>query len=130
MFSVVIVFILGYEDGQGMLFDVLFYMVICIQVVSKLLLSVDMEVGYGDLVEEIIVNFRCFVQIGVVGVNFEDSRVINGVCQFDDVFDFICILRIVCDVLRSENYSLFLNIWIDIYLFGYVDVLQEMILWG
>ena len=38
---------LGYEDGQGMPFDELFYMVTRILAVSKLPLSVDMEAGMG-----------------------------------------------------------------------------------
>jgi 2-methylisocitrate lyase-like PEP mutase family enzyme len=43
---------LGYEDGQGMPFDELFYMVTRIRAVSNLPLSVDMEAGYGDSAEE------------------------------------------------------------------------------
>ncbi|MDU2379866.1 MAG: isocitrate lyase/phosphoenolpyruvate mutase family protein [Enterobacter cloacae] len=121
---------LGYEDGQGMPFDALFYMVTRIQAVSKLPLSVDMEAGYGDSAEEITANLRRLAQTGVAGVNLEDSRVINGVRQLDDASDFTCTLRTVCDALRSENHSLFLNIRTDTYLLGHVDALQETILRG
>lgn len=121
---------LGYEDGQGMPFDALFYMVTRIQAVSKLPLSVDMEAGYGDSAEEITANLRRLAQTGVAGVNLEDSRAINGVRQLDDAPDFTCTLRTVCDALRSENHGLFLNIRTDIYLLGHVDALQETILRG
>jgi 2-methylisocitrate lyase-like PEP mutase family enzyme len=121
---------LGYEDGQGMPFDELFYMVTRILAVSKLPLSVDMEAGYGDSAEEIAANLRRLAETGVAGVNLEDSRVINGVRQLDDASDFSRILSTVCDALRSENCRLFLNIRTDTYLLGHKDALQETILRG
>lgn len=121
---------LGYEDGQEMPFDELLYMVTRIQALSNLPLSVDMEAGYGDTAEEIITNLRRLAQTGVSGVNLEDSRVINGVRQLDDVSDFSRNLRAVCNALRSENYNLFLNIRTDTYLLGHEDALQETILRG
>ena len=101
-----------------------------VSAVSKLPLSVDMEAGYGDSAEEITANLRRLAQTGVAGVNLEDSRVINGVRQLDDAPDFTCTLRTVCDALRSENHSLFLNIRTDTYLLGHVDALQETLLRG
>ena len=101
---------LGYEDGQGMPFNELFYIVTRIRAVSNLPLSVDMEAGYGDSAEEIVSNLRRLAQTGVSGVNLEDSRVINGRRQLDDVSDFSRNLKTVCNALRSENCSLFLNI--------------------
>lgn len=121
---------LGYEDGQGMPFDELFYIVTRIRAVSNLPLSVDMEAGYGDSAEVIAANLRRLAQTGVAGVNLEDSRVINGMRQLDDALDFSCTLKTVCDVLRSENHSLFLNIRTDTYLLGHEDALQETILRG
>lgn len=121
---------LGYEDGQGMPFDELFYMVTRIQAVSSLPLSVDVEAGYGDSAEEIADNIRRLAQTGVSGVNLEDSRVINGGRQLDDVSDFSRNLRTICTALRSENYSLFLNIRTDTYLLKYENALQETILRG
>ena len=38
---------LGYEDGEEMSFDELFYVVSRIKTVSELPLSVDLEAGYG-----------------------------------------------------------------------------------
>lgn len=80
---------LGYEDGQGMPFDELFYMVTRIQAVSNLPVSVDMEAGYGDSVEEIVANFRRLAETGVAGVNLEDSRVINGVRLITNIDDWM-----------------------------------------
>lgn len=108
--SAAIASMLGYEDGQGMPFDALFYVVTRIRAVSSLPLSVDMEAGYGDSAEEIVANLRRLAQTGVAGVNLEDSRVINDKRQLDDISDFSRNLRTVCNALRSENCSLFLNI--------------------
>lgn len=69
-------------------FDALFYVVTRIRAVSSLPLSVDMEAGYGDSAEEIVANLRRLAQTGVAGVNLEDSRVINGKRQLDDISDF------------------------------------------
>ncbi|EII2511220.1 isocitrate lyase/phosphoenolpyruvate mutase family protein [Salmonella enterica] len=121
---------LGYEDGQGIPFEELFYMVTRIRAVSNLPLSVDMEAGYGDSAEEIITHLMHLAETGVSGVNLEDSRIIKGVRQLDDVSEFSRNLRAVCDALRSENYRLFLNIRTDTYLLGHKGALQETILRG
>lgn len=121
---------LGYEDGQGMPVDELFYMVSRIRAVSNLPLSVDMEAGYGDSAEEVATNLRRLAHAGISGVNLEDSKIIDGVRQLDDVSHFCRILSTVCNTLRSENYSLFLNIRTDTYLLGYENALQETILRG
>ncbi|WP_256937297.1 isocitrate lyase/phosphoenolpyruvate mutase family protein, partial [Enterobacter chuandaensis] len=91
--SAAIASMLGYEDGQGMPFNELFYVVTRIRAVSSLPLSVDMEAGYGDSAEEIVTHLRRLAQTGVSGVNLEDSRVINGERQLGDVSDFSCNLR-------------------------------------
>lgn len=121
---------LGYEDGQGMPFDELFFIVTRIRAVSSLPLSVDMEAGYGDSAEEIIANLKRLAQIGVSGVNLEDSRVINGVRHLDDVYEFSRNLRTVCDALICEGYSLFLNVRTDTYLLGHERALQETLFRG
>ncbi|MBX4775111.1 isocitrate lyase/phosphoenolpyruvate mutase family protein [Klebsiella sp. CVUAS 10191.3] len=121
---------LGYEDGQRMPFDELFYMITRIRTVSNLPLSVDMEAGYGDSAEEIATNLRRLAQTGVSGVNLEDSRIINGGRQLDDVTDFSRNLRKICTKLKSENYNLFLNIRTDTYLLGHEGALRETIFRG
>lgn len=121
---------LGYEDGQGMPFDELFFVVTRIRAVCDLPLSVDMEAGYGDSAEEITANLKRLAQTGVSGVNLEDSRVINRVRQLDDVSEFSRNLKTVCNALRSEGYNLFLNVRTDTYLLGHERALQETLLRG
>ena len=86
---------LGYEDDQRMPFEELFYLVTRIRKVITLPLSVDMEAGYGDSVEEITTNLKRLAHIGVSGVNLEDSRIINHVRQLDDASEFSSTLRAI-----------------------------------
>ena len=54
--SAAIAAMLGYEDGEEMSFDELFYVVSRIKTVSELPLSVDLEAGYGATTSHIIDN--------------------------------------------------------------------------
>ncbi|VTO25205.1 carboxyvinyl-carboxyphosphonate phosphorylmutase [Klebsiella pneumoniae] len=58
---------LGYEDGEEMSFDELFYVVSRIKTVSELPLSVDLEAGYGATTSHIIDNIRRLAHLGVSG---------------------------------------------------------------
>lgn len=121
---------LGYEDDQRMPFEELFYLVSRIRKVITLPLSVDMEAGYGDSVEEITTNLKRLAHIGVSGVNLEDSRIINHVRQLDDASEFSSTLRAICSGLKSENYDLFVNVRTDTYLLAHENALQETLIRG
>lgn len=121
---------LGYEDGEVMSFDELFYFVTRIKSVSNLPLSVDVEAGFGGTSEEITTHLKRLVQLGVVGINLEDSRVINGVRQLDDALAFTRTLKEIRKTLNVENHQLFLNIRTDTYLLKHEQALQETLLRG
>lgn len=74
--SAAIAAMLGYEDGEEMSFDELFYVVSRIKTVSELPLSVDLEAGYGATTSHIIDNIRRLAHLGVSGINLEDSHVV------------------------------------------------------
>lgn len=71
--SAAIAAMLGYEDGEEMSFDELFYVVSRIKTVSELPLSVDLEAGYGATTSLIIDNIRRLAHLGVSGIN---SRIV------------------------------------------------------
>lgn len=119
--SAAIAAMLGYEDGEGMRFDELLYIVTRIRAVTNLPLSVDIEAGYGERAEEIISNIRRLAALGVVGVNIEDSHVTDGVRQLDDVGEFAGRL----ELLRQACPDLFLNIRTDTFLLNTEDALRE-----
>ncbi|MEI7178313.1 isocitrate lyase/phosphoenolpyruvate mutase family protein [Pectobacterium carotovorum] len=128
--SAAIAAMLGYEDGEAMPFDELFYVVTRIKSATHLPLSVDVEAGFGRTASEIATNLKRLVQLGVVGVNLEDSRVVKGVRQLDDAMAFASMLKEIRNMLVMESDQLFLNIRTDTFLLGHHQALQETLLRG
>lgn len=123
--SAAIAAMLGYEDGEAMSFEELLYIVTRIRSVSPLPLSVDVEAGFGSHAAEITEHLTRLARTGVVGINLEDSRVINGVRQLDDALAFAGTLKAIRTRLNAENVQLFLNIRTDTYLLHHEHALQE-----
>lgn len=126
--SAAIAAMLGYDDGEAMSFEELFYIVSRIRSVSNLPLSVDIESGFGRTTEEILTHLKRLARLGVVGINLEDSRVVNGVRQLDDSAVFTRKLKEIHNMLVSENCDLFLNIRTDTYLLNHEHALHETLL--
>ncbi|MFJ5481611.1 isocitrate lyase/PEP mutase family protein [Pectobacterium actinidiae] len=128
--SAAIAAMLGYEDGEALSFDELLYIVTRIMSVTHLPLSVDVEAGFGRTASEITDNLKRLVQLGVVGVNLEDSSVVKGVRQLDDAMVFASLLKEIRNTLDMESDQLFLNIRTDAFLLGHHQALQETLLRG
>lgn len=119
--SAAIAAMFGYNDGEGMSFDELLFIVTRIRAVTNLPLSVDVEAGYGRTTDEIINNIHHLVALGVVGINLEDSHVIDGVRQLDDAGEFAGRLQ----QLSQACPGLFLNVRTDTFLLNLEDALSE-----
>jgi 2-methylisocitrate lyase-like PEP mutase family enzyme len=65
---------LGYEDGEKIPFSELLYIVQRIKASTNIPLSVDLERGYTNNLNELIENVRRLVDIGVAGINLEDAQ--------------------------------------------------------
>ncbi|WP_333849665.1 isocitrate lyase/PEP mutase family protein [Leclercia sp.] len=128
--SAAIAAMLGYEDGEAMSFEELLYIVTRIGSVSDLPLSVDIEAGFGSNAQEIVEHLKRLAQTGVVGINLEDSKVVNGVRQLDDALAFSRQLNEIRTRLNAEDRRLFLNIRTDTYLLNHEHALQETLLRG
>ncbi|ASV55325.1 carboxyvinyl-carboxyphosphonate phosphorylmutase [Lelliottia jeotgali] len=124
--SAAIAAMLGYADGEGMSFDELFYIVSRIKSATGLPLSVDIEAGFGESAKEIAGNLKRLSTLGIVGVNLEDSRVVNGVRQLDDASVFAEKLK----AIRGELTDMFINVRSDPYLVGHGQALQETLTRG
>ena len=98
--SAAIAAMLGYEDGEEMSFDELFYVVSRIKTVSELPLSVDLEAGYGATTSHIIDNIRRLAHLGVSGINLEDSHVVDSTRRLDDAERFAVKLQ---EITRAED---------------------------
>ncbi len=124
--SAAIASLLGYEDGEGMHFDELLFIVTRIKAVTTLPLSVDLEAGYGNTTSRIIENIRCLAQAGVIGINLEDSHVVNGVRSLDDAHAFADRLQEITEACPG----MFINVRTDTFLLNVEDTLEQTIYRG
>ena len=106
---------LGYEDGEEISFSELKFMIEQIAKASSLPLTVDLESGYGDGPEEIADNIKVLTELGVVGINIEDSKV-NETRELVDPETFCELLVEVRKILEEENIDLFINVRVDTYI--------------
>lgn len=107
---------LGYEDGEQMPFSDYLFVVKRIVSTVRVPLTVDMEMGYGKTKEEIHTNLRRLVELGVAGINIEDSAIHNGARSLRDAGEFAKLIQYLKGKLESEKAELFINLRCDTYL--------------
>lgn len=125
--SAAIATMLGYEDGRGISFDELLYIVERISKSIELPLSVDMEEGYGANPDEIYENILALINCGVVGINLEDSGIRDGKRTLTDTKEFSQSLHSISSILKSVRKEVFINIRTDTYLLDINNALEETI---
>ncbi len=116
--SAAIASMLGYTDGEGVIFPELLQIVSRVRAVCDLPLSVDIEAGYGTAPESIVENLAKLAVLGVVGVNIEDSIVIQGHRSLINAEDFATKLLKIKAVLSEMGVEQFINIRTDTFLLG------------
>lgn len=65
---------MGYEDGEQMPFDELLHIVRRFTANVNIPVSVDIERGYTNELNELTVNIQKLIDVGVVGINLEDAQ--------------------------------------------------------
>lgn len=121
---------LGYEDGEQMAFDELFYVVKSILRSISVPLTVDIEAGYGngEGFENTVKNILHLAEAGVVGVNIEDSIVDNKMNRsIVDAYEFSQTLKCIKNDLQNKGCDIFLNIRTDSFLMGLDNPLKSSI---
>jgi 2-methylisocitrate lyase-like PEP mutase family enzyme len=116
---------LGYEDGEQISFEEYFYVIERIVKSVSIPLSVDLESGYGNKVEKVVDNISRLSEIGIIGINLEDSFVINGVRKLLDKEVFYEKLNAVISGLKEKGIEIFINIRTDTFLLGSENALSE-----
>lgn len=117
---------LGYKDGEELSFDELAYIVDRIMKTVSIPLTVDLEAGYSRNPDQIVVHIKRLEQMGVVGINMEDSivtekRTILSTDKFSKT------LGKVCTQLAQQKINLFLNVRTDSFLLGLSDPVEQTI---
>lgn len=120
----------GYADGDGISFAELRHLVVRLRACCSLPLTVDMEYGYGDSHHQIIENLLDLAELGVTGVNLEDSRVQQGKRVLQDSAEFASLLNAIRQRIADEKCSLFINARTDTFLLGVDNALPETLARG
>ncbi|RXM53341.1 MULTISPECIES: isocitrate lyase/phosphoenolpyruvate mutase family protein [unclassified Chryseobacterium] len=116
---------LGYEDGEQMSFEEYFYIIKRIKASVSIPLSVDLEGGYGNTPEIVVSNIIKLLEIGVAGINIEDTYVIEGERQLLDREFFFEKLSDILTMLKEKRSEIFINIRTDPFLLGMENALEE-----
>lgn len=116
---------LGYQDGQVMSFEEYAFVVKRIVKTTSLPVSVDLESGYGKTSDEIAQNILHLYDIGVVGINIEDSSIKDGKRTIADADHFTGILEEVVNLVNDTEHRVFINLRSDTFLLGMNDPLNE-----
>lgn len=116
---------LGYDDGESMPFEE--YIIIIKRIVARvdLPVTVDMEMGYGKTKEAIYGNLKKLIDVGVVGINLEDSLVTNGTRTPGKAETFAATISYLKEQLYADSKSLFINVRSDTYLLKTPDARSE-----
>ncbi|PZR29802.1 MAG: isocitrate lyase/phosphoenolpyruvate mutase family protein [Citrobacter freundii] len=109
---------LGYTDGENMRFEEYLFIIERIIKATSLPLSVDLETGYGDTPAAIAENIKHLSELGVVGVNIEDSVITNGNRRIVDLASFAAKISEVVQLVKTSGIDIFINLRSDVFLLG------------
>ena len=123
--SAAIAAMLGYEDGEQMAFSELLYVVQRIKAGCSLPLTVDIEAGYSQSPQVVASHIKALADLGVVGINIEDSRVDDGQRSLQTASAFADRLRAIRAALDASQMAIFINVRTDTFLLGVEDSLNE-----
>jgi 2-methylisocitrate lyase-like PEP mutase family enzyme len=116
---------LGYEDGEGMPFSDYLFVIRRILASVKIPVTIDLEMGYGKNNAEIFDNIQQLVELGVAGINIEDSEINNSKRSLRDAKEFAKTIEYIKEKLASKKLSLFVNIRCDTYILPIKDKQKE-----
>ena len=116
---------IGYEDGEEMPFNDYLFIVKHILSSIKIPLSVDMEMGYGISDDQILTNIQRLTELGVAGINIEDSVMVKSVRVLKDPGLFAKTIEKAKDALIAKGINLFINVRCDTYILDVKNKQQE-----
>ncbi|AYA38760.1 isocitrate lyase/phosphoenolpyruvate mutase family protein [Hymenobacter oligotrophus] len=124
--SAAIASMLGYADGEQMPFADLRFVVARICQAVQVPVTVDVEAGYSRRAATVCANVAQLADLGVVGINIEDSLVINGQRQLVPADAFAELLHQLKNYLAARSRAVFINARTDAYLLGAAQSLPEI----
>lgn len=116
---------MGYEDGEKMPLEDYLFVIKRILACVKIPLSVDFEMGYGETKTAILSNLLKLSEMGVAGINLEDSLIVNGKRTLQNDHAFAETIDFLKNKLKAEGAALFINIRCDTYLLNLKNKQEE-----
>lgn len=114
----------GYADGEQIPFDLIVQLAKRVVEVVDIPLSVDMEGGFGRTTAAICQNVQRLHDVGVVGINIEDSQ--PGTARtLQQAHVFAKTLEGITHTLSAQNARVFINVRTDGFLLGVPQALSE-----
>ncbi|HZU67253.1 MAG TPA: isocitrate lyase/phosphoenolpyruvate mutase family protein [Ktedonobacteraceae bacterium] len=106
---------LGYRDGQHIRRDMLIEVVRHITRVVSCPVTVDIESGYGESIEEVLQTIKAIIEAGAVGINIEDSTK-GSEKKLLDISYQVELLQAISALSASMDVPLVINARTDVYL--------------
>ncbi|MCJ8319144.1 MAG: isocitrate lyase/phosphoenolpyruvate mutase family protein [Colwellia sp.] len=124
--SAAIAEMLGYQDGEQMSFSELLFIVKRIIATTTLPITVDIEAGYSRNPAEITEHIIALADLGIAGINIEDSIITNE-RELMDAKQFANTLSAVTQQLAAAKKDIFINVRTDTFLLAHDTALEETI---
>jgi 2-methylisocitrate lyase-like PEP mutase family enzyme len=118
---------LGYEDGENMPFDEYLFVVKRIKESTTIPLTVDLEGGYGKTEDAIVENIKRLYDVGVAGINIEDSIINKAGRTIVDADQFTAKLKGIVEKLKAQSIEIFINVRCDAFLMNVADATNEAV---
>ncbi len=118
---------LGYEDGENMSFEEYLFVIKHIKQVTSIPLTIDMEAGYGKTVDAIVENIKKLAELGVAGINIEDSEISKSERAIVDADQFATKLKGITEKLKAAKIDIFINVRCDAFLLGVPNATTEAV---
>ncbi len=104
----------GYKDGEKLPLDIL--LGIASRIISSVDLpcSIDFETGYADSIQQLQENIRSLLDIGIVGINFEDWDLKTN--KLRSISEQSLHIQAIKDASAEAGLPLFINARTDLFL--------------
>ncbi|MCC2598611.1 isocitrate lyase/phosphoenolpyruvate mutase family protein [Sphingobacterium sp. FBM7-1] len=115
--------LLGYADGEQITVNELLFMVKRIVKAVGIPVSVDFEAGYSDDPEIVTDHVQQLKDLGIVGINLEDGKVVNGKRKLQDAHSLANKIK----AIKAHVPEMFINARADTYTTDHPQALEEAI---
>jgi len=115
--------LLGYDDGEQISVDEILFMVERIVKAVGIPVSVDFEAGYSDDPDTVAKYVQQLADLGVVGINLEDGKVIDNERKLQDTL----VLANKIKAIKAHTPHMFINARADTYTTKHPQMLEESV---